>query len=229
MLAGLGLVAAPPVSATGRGPALTLETPSVVVAGVPFDVTVRVRPDGRHARAYVGTVSLRTDDPLVRSLPADHTFTRADRGTHTFTGVTLVGTGTHRLTARDTRHHRLHDTDRVRVQDAGAAVEGQMLAGMDPSVERGTVTVYDAVTGLALRSGEAVWGDYRVTGLPAGAVKIGAVAPGPYEPDFANDTDTLEEADVFTLRPGVTLTQSWDAENFGPYLDLQQTWYTATS
>lgn len=220
-----GLAAAAPAAAVHRGPDLVLAAPSSVVAGVPFDVTVTVRKAGRHAPPYVGTVRFTTDDALARALPADYTFTAADRGRHTFTGVTLVGTGSHRLTVQDTGHTRLRDCDRVRVRNAGAAVEGQVLAGMDP-VEGGTVTVYDAVTGLALASGPAdIDGySYRITGLPAGAVKIGAVVPGPYEPDFANDKDTLEQADVFVLHPGVTLVQSWDPDPFGPYLDVQPIW-----
>lgn len=226
VVAGLGLVAVPPAAATGRGPALTVDAPRTVVAGVPFDVTVTARHAGRHPSPYVGTVRFSTDDPLARALPADYTFTPADRGTRTFTGVTLVGTGTHRLTVRDTAHRRLRDTDRIRVTDAGAAIEGQVLSGFDP-VEGGVVTVYDAVTGLALASGPAdIDGyHYRITGLPAGDVKVGAVVPGPYEPDFANNQDTLAQADVFTLSPGVTLVQSWDPEPFfGPYLDVERIW-----
>ncbi|GEM_PF-688633 len=221
-LAALGLVAASPAAATGRGHVVSLSAPTRVVAGVPFDVTVRLRPTGRDTGPYVGTVSFSTDDRQVRALPPDYTFTRADGGVHTFTGVTLVGTGHHRLTVRDTRSHRLQDADRITVANAGAAIEGQVLADFDP-VLGATVTVYDAVTGRALKSGPANVDDnhYRITGLPAGKVKVGAVAPGPYAPDFANDRDTLEQANVFTLLPGRTLTQSWD-EPFGPYLDLER-------
>jgi len=222
VLTGLSFVGAPSASATGSQ-SLRLRAPAAVVAGVPFDVTVTVRSAGRHSTPYLGTVSFTTDDALVRSLPAAYTFSPADRGSHTFTGVTLVGTGKHRLAVRDTTSPRLRDVDRVWVANAGAALEGQLLAGFDP-VEGGTVTVYDAVTGAALKSGPANIDGYmyRITGLPAGDIKVGAVVPGPYEPDFANDKDTLEQADVFTLTPGVTLVQSWEPENFGPYLDVQE-------
>lgn len=222
VLAGIGLVAAPPAAATGRGHAVSVSAPASVVAGVPFDVTVTVRHASRHAKPYLGTVRFGTDDPLVRALPRDYTFTRADRGTHTFTGVTLVGTGTRTLTVRDTRHH-LAGADRIRVVNAEAAIEGQVLSNFDP-VEGGVVTAYDAVTGLALKSGPAdIEGYYyRITGLPAGDIKVGAVVPGPYLPDFANDRDTLAEADVFTLHAGETLVQSWDSDPFwGPYLDVE--------
>lgn len=228
-LVGLVLGAAPPAAAGGRGPGATLRlsAPTLVVAGVPFDVTVTVHQAGR---PYVGTVRFSTDDPLVRSLPADYTFTRADRGTHRFEGVTLVGTGHHRLAVRDTRNRGLADTDPVRVANARAAVRGTVLSTMDPIYGPSTVTVYDAVTGKALKSGRTddQGEEYLVTGLPAGAVKIGAVCDGippeyVYEPGFANNRDTFAEADVFHLRPGHTLRQSWDLEPFfGPYLDLDR-------
>ena len=60
--------------------------------------------------------------------------------------------------------------------------------------------------------------EYRVSGLPAGGIKVGATHPE-RDPDFANDVDTLALATVFTLQPGVTLRQSF-GEPFGPYLDL---------
>lgn len=231
VLVGLVLGAAPPATAGGRAPAptLRLSAPAHVVAGVPFDVTVTVRQAGR---PYVGTVRFATDDALVRSLPADYTFTRADRGTHRFEGVTLVGTGRHRLTVRDTRHRGLQDTDPVRVANARAAVRGTVLSTMDPIYGPSTVTVYDAVTGKALRSGRTddQGYEYLITGLPAGDVKVGAVCDGIppeylYEPGFANNQDTLAEADVFHLRPGRTLEQSWGLEPyFGPYLDLDRIW-----
>jgi hypothetical protein len=222
VVVGLGLVATPSASAQGWR-ALSLQAPATVVAGVPFDVTVTVLDAaGQPASAYRGTVRFGTDDALVRVLPAPYTFTQADSGTHTFTGVTLVGPGAHKLAARDARQPRLHDLDRVRVADAGAAIEGQVLSELDP-VSGGVVTVYDAVTGLVVGSGPADidGSSYRITGLPAGAIKVGAVVPGPYEPDFANDRDTLAQADVFTLTPHTTLVQSWELANFGPYLDVR--------
>jgi hypothetical protein len=224
LLAALGLTTAPTAWAAG-GRTLSVEAPATVVAGVPFDVTVTVvNPAGKVARAYQGTLVLTTDDPLVRALPERYTFTRADRGTHTFTGVTLVGTGTHRIEVQDVRRDRVRGADVVEVTNAGATLQGQVLSGFDP-VQGGFVTVYDAVTGLAVGSGPANIEDnhYSITGLPAGDIKVGAVVPGGrYEPDFANDRDTLAEADVFTLRPGQTLVQSFRAEDFGPYLDVEQ-------
>jgi hypothetical protein len=113
-------------------------------------------------------------------------------------------------------------SDVVRVTNAGATLQGQVLADFDP-VLGAYVTVYDAVTGLPVGSGRANIEDnhYSITGLPAGDIKVGAVVrAGGYEPDFANDKDTLAEADVFTLHPGRTLVQGWGPEDWGPYLDV---------
>lgn len=99
-----------------------------------------------------------------------------------------------------------------------AAVEGQVLGWMDP-LDGATVTVYDAITGAVL--GQQVLGEgeyeYHIGGLPPGQVKVGATRPG-WVADFANDRDTLEQADVFTLVAGEPLSQSWDPMVL--YLDL---------
>jgi hypothetical protein len=223
LLAALGLTTAPTASAAA-GRTLLVEAPATVVAGVPFDVTVTVvNPVGKVARAYQGTLEFSTDDALVRALPDRYTLTRADRGTHTFTGVTLVGTGTHRLEVEDVRRDRVRGSDVVTVTNAGATLQGQVLSEFDP-VTGGFVTVYDAVTGLVVGTGPANIEDnhYSISGLPAGDIKVGATVPtGGYEPDFANDRDALEDADVFTLRPGQTLVQSFREEDFGPYLDVE--------
>ncbi|WP_129337416.1 hypothetical protein [Cellulomonas endophytica] len=194
-----------------------------MVAGVPFTVTVEVVDrQGRTVTGYRGTVRFSTSDDLVRSLPGAYTFTAADAGSHTFTGVTLVEDGRQRLRV-DARRGPGRDSDRIRVLDAGAAVTGQVLAAFDP-VEGAVVTVYDAVTGLVLATGPADRNgyEYLITGLPAGGVKLGAEVPGgAYLPDFANDVDTLDAAAVFVLQPATTLVQSWEPVTFGPYLDVQ--------
>lgn len=101
-----------------------------------------------------------------------------------------------------------------------AAVEGQVLSHMDP-VGGATVSVLDATTGRVLRSVRlaADQYEYRIAGLAAGDVKVRATKPG-YLPDFANNRDTFAQGDVFTLRSGVTLTQTWSPEA-NLYLDLE--------
>ncbi|NUU17515.1 carboxypeptidase regulatory-like domain-containing protein [Cellulomonas humilata] len=201
--------------------ALTVSAPYRAVAGIGFSVSVTAKDSWQNrVVSYRGSVRFGSDDARVRSLPSPYTFTSADQGTRTFPGVTLVSTGTHTVTATDVARPSATGTDAVAVANAQAGVEGQVLSGLDP-LAGATVTVYDATTGQPLRSAKADIDGYRyrITGLPAGPVKIGAVAGGAYLPEFANDQPTFALAQVFTLVPGQVLTQGW-GEPFGPYLDL---------
>jgi hypothetical protein len=103
---------------------------------------------------------------------------------------------------------------------AEAVVEGSVLSQMDP-IGGATVAVLDAATGRVLRAVRLAEDqfEYRIAGLPAGDVKVRATKPG-YFPDFANNRDTFAQGDVFTLRSGVTLTQTWSPEA-NLYLDLE--------
>jgi hypothetical protein len=77
--------------------------PASVAAGSSFSITVTALDgDNNLANGYTGTVHFTTSDPggLV-SLPADYTFTAADAGVHTFTGLRLVTAGTQTVTAAD--------------------------------------------------------------------------------------------------------------------------------
>lgn len=81
-------------------------TPSVTTttAGSVFSITVTALDDASvTANGYRGTVHFTSTD--TRSgvvLPADYTFTAADNGVHTFTGVKLVTAGSQTVTATDT-------------------------------------------------------------------------------------------------------------------------------
>ncbi len=70
-------------------------------AGASFSVTVTAQ-DAAHATAtgYTGTVHLTSGDGQA-SLPADFTFTAADKGVHTFTGLTRKTVGVQTVTAAD--------------------------------------------------------------------------------------------------------------------------------
>ena len=98
------------------------------------------------------------------------------------------------------------------------AVMGQILGTFDP-LGGATVTVYDANTGVALKSvtlGPSQY-EYHIGGLPTGPIKVGATAPG-WLPGFADHMPSLASARVFTLEPGNTLTQSWSP--MALYIDL---------
>jgi hypothetical protein len=201
--------------------ALTVSGPSRAVAGVPFDVRVSaVDAWANWVPAYRGTVTFRSTDGKVRSLPPRYTFTAADRGSHVFTGlVTLVSTGRFLVVGADVARPAVAGRLPVLVAGAGASLQGQVLSGFDP-ISGATVTVYDAVTSkrLATVTLGRTASDYLILGLPAGGIKVGGTHPERCD-DFANNVDTLAAATVFTLRPGTRLVQSFD-EPFGPYIDL---------
>ena len=66
-----------------------------------FGVTVTAEDAaGNTATDYLGPAHFSSSDPLA-SLPADYTFTAADHGKHTFSGVVFRTTGSQTLTASD--------------------------------------------------------------------------------------------------------------------------------
>jgi probable HAF family extracellular repeat protein len=100
---------------------LVLAAPSIVTAGSPFDITVTALDDtGQVATGYTGTVSFTSSDPYTGVLPPEYTFTAADNGTHTFTGVSHFAAGTQTLTAQDTANSSLNASATVGVTAAAA-------------------------------------------------------------------------------------------------------------
>lgn len=99
-----------------------------------------------------------------------------------------------------------------------AAIQGQVLSWMDP-LGFARVTVFDATTGSAIRSATADGeGNYLIGGLPPRPVKVRATKAG-YLDAWASGESTRAAADVYTLQPGQTLHQTWDADMV-LYLDL---------
>lgn len=75
--------------------------PEHVTAGQPTKVIVAVQDStGRPVSNYTGTVHFTSSDPAA-VLPADYTFTAADRGLHSFQ-VTLTAAGSQTVTVTDT-------------------------------------------------------------------------------------------------------------------------------
>jgi hypothetical protein len=73
--------------------AFVLTAPATVTAGVPFDLVVTaVDVFGQTAVGYRGTVTFSSSDKHA-NLPDDYTFTAADGGTHTFSGVSVPWRG----------------------------------------------------------------------------------------------------------------------------------------
>ncbi len=81
---------------------LSVSAPSTTTAGATFSLTVTAKDaNGNTATGYTGTVHFTSTDGAA-VLPSNYTFTTADAGVHTFTGVALKTAGTQTITATDT-------------------------------------------------------------------------------------------------------------------------------
>jgi probable HAF family extracellular repeat protein len=92
-----GMVVSPATAAR-----LAITGPSGVAAGSLFSITVTAYDAyGNVATGYTGTIAFKSSDPTA-ALPANYTFTAADKGVHTFTGLKLRKKGTQTITVTDT-------------------------------------------------------------------------------------------------------------------------------
>jgi ELWxxDGT repeat protein len=81
---------------------LILSAPASVKAGTKFSLAVTVVDAyGNVVTGYRGTLSFRSSD-ATSSLPKNYTFTAADKGVHTFTGLRLTRKGKQTITVADT-------------------------------------------------------------------------------------------------------------------------------
>lgn len=81
--------------------------PSSVSAGIRFSLTLTVEDAyGNVVTGYTGTVHFTSTDPKA-TLPKSYTFTVADKGAHTFTGLVLRTKGTQKITLTDTLNSSL--------------------------------------------------------------------------------------------------------------------------
>jgi hypothetical protein len=92
-----------------------------VTAGQTFSITVSALDNLNHVVSdYAATVHFTSTDPNA-VLPADYTFTAADHGKHTFTGVILKKAGTRTITVTDTAYAFLTGKKAVTVTAAAAS------------------------------------------------------------------------------------------------------------
>jgi uncharacterized repeat protein (TIGR03803 family) len=92
-----------------------LSAPSGVTRGAKFSVTLTVEDAyGNIVTGYTGTVHISSSDSTA-TLPANYTFTAADAGVHTFTGLVLRKKGKQTLTTTDTQNTALTATDTINV------------------------------------------------------------------------------------------------------------------
>src|SRR5262249_8617246 len=86
---------------------LLLSAPAGVNGGAKFSLTVTVvDASGNVVTGYRGTLAFRSSDPTAK-LPANYTFTAADQGVHTFTGLVLKKRGRQTITLTDTQDDSL--------------------------------------------------------------------------------------------------------------------------
>jgi len=84
-----------------------LSAPASVSAGVPFSLTLTVQDAyGNVVTGYTGTIHFASTDTRA-TLPKNYTFTAADKGVHTFTGLVLRKRGTQKITLTDTLNSSL--------------------------------------------------------------------------------------------------------------------------
>jgi hypothetical protein len=92
-----------------------IAAPSSVHAGVAFSLTLTVEDAyGNVVTGYTGTVHFSSTDNKA-TLPANYTFTAADKGVHTFTGLILRKRGYQKVTITDTNNSSLTASDIVDV------------------------------------------------------------------------------------------------------------------
>jgi hypothetical protein len=79
-----------------------LTAPASVIAGVQFSLTVKVEDAyGNVVTGYTGTVHFSSTDSTA-TLPRNYTFTAADKGVLTFTGLVLRTRGYQKIKITDT-------------------------------------------------------------------------------------------------------------------------------
>jgi subtilisin-like proprotein convertase family protein len=125
---------------------LAVHTPSGITAGSSFSITVTaLDANGNTVTGYTGTVQFRSSDGRA-TLPASYTFTAADKGVHTFSGLVLDTAGTQTVTVSDNASSAITGRGSVAVSPAAAShlavsVPAGATAGTAFSI---TVTAQDA-------------------------------------------------------------------------------------
>jgi hypothetical protein len=156
--------------------------PSTATAGSAFSITVVATDSSSHQDIdYRGTVRFRSTDGQA-ILPSDYTFTAADGGRHTFTGVALRSAGNQAVTVVDTASSGVSGNLTLSVSPAAASrydisAPGSSTAGAAFTV---TVTARDSFNNLVpdyrgsvrLSSSDdqaTLPGDYAFTAADAGS------------------------------------------------------------
>ena len=183
---------------------LAISAPASATAGAPFSVTVTaLSASNGTATAYTGTVHFTSSDGQA-VLPADYTFTAADAGVHTFTGVALKTVGSQTVTATDTVTASINGSATVTVAAPAPATHlaisapASATAGAPfsvtvtaPSASNGTATGYTGTVHFTSSDGQAVLpADYTFTAADAGVHTFTGVTLKTYGSQTVTATDT---------------------------------------
>jgi ELWxxDGT repeat protein len=91
----------------GAASQFIITAPSSIKAGVAFSLTITVEDAyGNVVTGYTGTIHFTSTDKTAL-LPANYTFTAADKGVHVFTGLILRKKGKQKITITDTLNSSL--------------------------------------------------------------------------------------------------------------------------
>src|SRR5207247_575599 len=126
---------------------LKIGAPASATAGSSFSVTVTAQDVNNNTlTSYLGTVHFTSADAAA-VLPSNYTFTAADAGVHTFTGVVLKTAGSQSITATDTVTGSITGNASVTVSSAAAktlVVNGYPAATTVGAAQSFAVTARDA-------------------------------------------------------------------------------------
>ena len=220
-ITGSATVAVSPAAAS----TLAVTAPASVTTGVSFSVTVTAKdPYGNTATGYTGTVQFTSSDSSA-VLPASYTFTAANAGVYTFTGVTLKVVASQTVTATDTVTSSISGKATVTVASAtiwsSSAKPTTADSGPDSAVTLGvkfSSTISGMITGIRFYKGSGNTGTH-VGSLWSSTGTLLATAT------FTNETASGWQQVNFSSPVAITANTIYVASyhtNVGHYADDQQ-------
>jgi hypothetical protein len=167
---------------------LSISAPASATAGSSFSVTITAQDANNNTlTSYLGTIQFTSVDAAA-ILPSNYTFTAADAGVHTFTGVILKTAGSQSITANDTVTSTITGSASVTVNAAAASTlvvtgyPSPTTAGTSHSFTviaddayGNTATGYTGTLTFTSSDGQAVLpANYTFTGIDAGVHSFSA-------------------------------------------------------
>jgi hypothetical protein len=144
-----------------------ISTPASVSSGSSFSVTVQTKNSaGANLNSYRGTIGFSSTDSSA-TLPANYTFTAADAGAHTFTGVVLRSSGNQTISATGTVNVGFRGTSSA-ISVGGVAANDFSITASPASVSVAQGAAGSSTISTAVVSGSASTVSLAVSGAPSG-------------------------------------------------------------